>query len=131
MGDAHLTTAQSSAQQLGVIVARYQLGPQVTMRWEKIDNELSQIYRHTGGLHSVTHDNQRDISATSAADGTCTAAVGQARADRLVQECLQVSAVTHPPYNARNSCAMILDKIKCGCALLDARDRPAFFSEYK
>ena len=132
-GDESLTAVQSSGQQLEGIVSRYQLGPQVTTRWDKIQGELGQVLSAYGvAATSSAYENPRGITPTGAADaGTCTQGVGQERASRLVQECLQVSPATHPPCNAQNSCVLIIDEIKRGCGLLDARDRPAFCNEYK
>ncbi len=78
------------------------------------------------------YENPRGITAIGGSNaGAFTQAVGQERADRLVQECLQVSPATHPPCNTQNSCVLIIDEIKRGCAVLDASDRPAFCNEYK
>jgi Protein of unknown function (DUF3011) len=66
----------------------------------------------------------------SAKDATCLKAVGKQRADQLVKQCLQVSAATHPPCNAQNSCDLIVDEIRRSCALL-GRDAPAFCGGYK
>ena len=132
-GDANLTAVQSSAQQLGTVVSSYQLGPQVTTRWDKIQSELGQVLTAYGVTSPDTgYGNPRGITASPGSSaGTCAQGVGQQRADRLVQECLQVSPATHPPCNAQNSCVLIIDEIKRGCALLDPRDRPAFCNEYK
>jgi hypothetical protein len=132
-GDSSLSAVQSSAQQVGDIVSRYHLGPQVTSRWEKIRTELGQVlaaYGITGT--EPTAENPRGITPGSGeGSGACSQAVGQERADRLVKECLQVSPATHPPCNVQNSCVMIIDEIKRGCGLLEARNRPAFCAEYQ
>ncbi len=132
-GDPNLTALQSSGQQLGTIVGKYQLGPQVTASWEKVGSELQQVLSAYGmTAPSNTDDNPRGITATSESSvGTCSQAVGQERASRLVQECTQVSPSTHPPCNTQNSCVLVIDEIKRGCGLLDSRDRPAFCAEYK
>ena len=131
-GDAALRAVQSSAQQIGDIVRRYQLGPQVTDRWQRIDSELTQVLSAYGMAPAENaQDNPRGISAVPGGGGTCLTAVGQERAERLVQECSQVSPATHPPCNAQNSCVLIIDEIKRGCGLLTPRDRPAFCAEYQ
>ncbi len=50
--------------------------------------------------------------------GSCTAQVGAAAAQALVEVCLNVSPATRPPCNAANSCAMIEEEIQRGCNLL-------------
>jgi len=65
-----------------------------------------------------------------AKDKSCLKAVGKQRADQLVKQCLQVSAASHPPCNAQNSCDLINDEIRRSCELL-GRDAPAFCGGYK
>jgi hypothetical protein len=65
-----------------------------------------------------------------AKDKTCLQAVGKARADQMVKQCLQVSPATHPPCNSQNSCALITDEIRRSCALLGL-DAPSFCNGYK
>lgn len=60
---------------------------------------------------------------------SCLKAVGKARSDQLVKQCLQVSPATHPPCNAQNSCDLITDEIRRSCALL-GRDGPGFCNGY-
>jgi hypothetical protein len=60
---------------------------------------------------------------------SCTQSAGAAKADEYVRQCLEVSTATHPPCNAANACALIVDEIKRGCAMLPA-DRPAYCAEY-
>jgi hypothetical protein len=57
-------------------------------------------------------------SASSAADMSCAQQMGQQRATLLAQQCRQVSPATHPPCNAANSCAMIIDEFERGCNML-------------
>jgi len=135
-GDANLSAVQSTAQQLGTAVSSYQLSPQVETRWDKIQTELQQVLSAYGmNPSSQAYDNPRGITPVpgpnSNTTGSCSQAVGAERAARLVQECLQVSPATRPPCNAQNSCVLIIDEIKRGCALLDPRNAPAFCNEYK
>jgi hypothetical protein len=62
---------------------------------------------------------------------SCTTEKGARRARLLVSQCLQVSPATHPPCNAQNSCSLIVDEIKRGCALLDRNQAPAFCKAYQ
>jgi hypothetical protein len=64
---------------------------------------------------------------SSAADASCAQQMGQQRAAQLARECRQVSPATHPPCNAANSCAMIIDELERGCSLLAGESyRPKF-----
>jgi hypothetical protein len=64
---------------------------------------------------------------SSAADVSCAQQMGQQRATLLARQCRQVSPATHPPCNAANSCAMIIDEFERGCNLLAGESyRPKF-----
>lgn len=66
-------------------------------------------------------------SSSSAADLSCAQQMGQQRATLLAQQCRQVSPATHPPCNAANSCAMIIDEFERGCNMLAGESyRPKF-----
>jgi len=58
-------------------------------------------------------------------EASCRATAGTDQAKRYVAMCLKVSPATHPPCNADNPCALIIDEIKRGCAMLD-KDVPSF-----
>ncbi|MBV9224955.1 MAG: hypothetical protein JOY85_13040, partial [Acidobacteriaceae bacterium] len=78
-GDANLSTVQSTAQQLGTVVSRYQLGPQVETRWDKIQSELQQVLSAYGvSPSSQAYDNPRGITPapgpSSNSAGSCTQA---------------------------------------------------------
>jgi len=62
--------------------------------------------------------------------GSCLKTAGAVRANELVRRCLKVSPATHPPCNAENSCSMIRDEIKRGCALIGA-GAPPFCDQYR
>ncbi len=57
--------------------------------------------------------------------GSCSAEIGRAAADRLVERCVAVSPATRPPCNVQNSCAMIRDEIERGCGFFDEDEKPA------
>jgi hypothetical protein len=61
---------------------------------------------------------------------SCVRALGHERAQRLVDQCTQVSAATHPPCNSQNSCSLIRDEIRRSCAIL-GRDAPRFCAAYR
>jgi hypothetical protein len=66
-------------------------------------------------------------SSSPAADMSCAQQMGQQRATLLAQQCRQVSPATHPPCNAANSCAMIIDEFERGCEMLAGESyRPGF-----
>ena len=67
--------------------------------------------------------------AQTPADVTCSKSAGAKKAEEYVQQCLEVSPATHPPCNASNSCELIIDEIKRGCAMLDT-NVPAFCAAY-
>lgn len=57
---------------------------------------------------------------------SCETQRGKAAAQKLADQCIQVSGATHPPCNIANSCAMIADEVARNCdnATLDG-PRPA------
>ena len=122
-----------SAQRLGTVVRTNQLGSDVTTRWTKIETEMQQVLSAFGISPTASvYENPHGVTpAANSGSGSCSQGVGVERAQRLVHECLQVSPATHPPCNAENSCALIIDEIKRGCSLLDPRDAPPFCTEYK
>jgi hypothetical protein len=67
--------------------------------------------------------------AQTPADVPCSKSAGAKKAEEYVQQCLAVSPATHPPCNASNSCELIIDEIKRGCAMLDT-NVPAFCADY-
>jgi hypothetical protein len=64
-------------------------------------------------------------AAMAAEAGSCLAEVGRQKAQTLVDQCLMVSPATHPPCNAANPCALIIDEIRRGCGMLGS-DKPKF-----
>lgn len=61
---------------------------------------------------------------------SCARSVGEQRANELAEKCRRVAPGEHPPCNAENSCKVITDEIRRGCALL-RRDAPGFCDEYR
>ncbi len=135
-----LGAVQDTSRQLDEIVRHDLRNSPASPRWEKIQAELQQIVEAYGPdqLKLDQHNNPagraqgitpRSVPLPNTA-GSCGQAVGKARAERLVQECLQVSPATHPPCNAQNSCSLIIGEIKRSCALL-GHQAPAFCREYR
>jgi hypothetical protein len=116
-----------TAAQIDPLVYSAQAGPETTGQWEKMRSELHQIAQAYGVEEPyLAPQNAGDSSST----GTCLNAVGVERSRQLVNECLQVSPATHPPCNARNACALIVQEIKRGCGLMTT-GAPGFCSEYR
>jgi hypothetical protein len=130
--DMELTAVRSTAAQIDGMVTTLNLGPQVVSRWQKIESELQQISA-AFGIQTSRTGSTRGASTNSDpnAPPPCDRAVGPGQAQRLVQECLAVSAATHPPCNVQNSCPLIIDEIKRGCASIQPRNAPAFCNEYR
>ena len=53
--------------------------------------------------------------AAQAAETSCTAEIGAAKASVLVGQCTDISPATHPPCNAANPCELIRSEIQRGC----------------
>ena len=77
-----------------------------------------------GGDHA-----EDDDLSVGGGGGSCLKTAGAVRANELVRRCLKLTTATHPPCNAQNSCAMIRDEIKRGCAVIEAA-APQFCSQY-
>ena len=127
-GQREFNDLMTTAQQIDANVNSLDLGPRVTDRWEKIRTELHQIASAYGfpehfGTRSMRRMNEGDSPS-------CLQEAGAVKANRLVNECLQVSPATHPPCNAQNSCALIVSEIKRSCALL-GQGAPGFCGDYR
>lgn len=59
---------------------------------------------------------------------SCEQAVGKQRAQKMADDCRLVSPASRPPCHPANSCDMIVDEIKRGCAFLKA-DKPALCNQ--
>lgn len=69
-------------------------------------------------------------AGSAASSGRCVDSVGNAEANRLVDQCRQVSPATRPACNVENSCSSMTDEIRRGCAQL-GRDAPGFCALYR
>jgi aminopeptidase N len=126
--EAAVTELVHTATQIDPLVYSLQLDSQTTSQWEKMRSELHQIAQAYGIPEPYLAP--QGASAALSTKGSCLNAVGVTRSRQLVNECLQVSPATHPPCNAQNSCAMIVDEIKRGCGLI-GQGAPGFCLEYK
>lgn len=125
--DQDVAALVHTAAQIDPLVYSLQLNPQTTSQWEKLRTELHQIALAFGVPEPYFAPQG---AAPPSTKGTCLNAVGIERSRQLVNECLQVSPATHPPCNAQNACAMIVDEIKRGCALI-GQGAPGFCAEYR
>jgi hypothetical protein len=61
-------------------------------------------------------------AAAASAEPSCRTTMGAKKAAALVRVCRLMSPATHPPCNAANSCGLIIDEIKRGCAFDDYKN---------
>ena len=84
-----------------------------------------------GDPNCVPHSaDSKPVVEAAATDMSCSKSAGKDTAARYVRQCIEVSPATHPPCNADNSCDLILDEIRRGCAFVD-KDGPAFCTDYR
>lgn len=79
--------------------------------------------------HEVASAPSATAPAQTSTDVPCSKSAGAKKAEEYVQQCLEVSPATHPPCNASNSCELIIDEIKRGCAMIET-NVPAFCADY-
>jgi len=79
--------------------------------------------------HEATSAPNAAAPAQTPTDVPCSKSAGAKKAEEYVQQCLEVSPATHPPCNASNSCELIIDEIKRGCAMIET-NVPAFCADY-
>jgi len=120
----------STAGQIDALVYSLQLNTQTTAHWEKLRAELHLVAQAFGVPEPYMAPQLGASSAAPSTTGTCLNAVGVERSRQLVNECLQVSPATHPPCNAQNTCSLIVDEIKRGCAMI-GQGAPGFCAEYR
>jgi hypothetical protein len=128
--DPEIIALVHTAAQIDPLVYSLQLNAQTTSQWEKLRTELHQIAQAFGVPEPYLAPSPGNASAAPSTTGTCLNAVGIERSRQLVNECIQVSPATHPPCNAQNACALIVDEIKRGCALI-GQGAPGFCAEYR
>jgi acetate kinase len=133
--ESEVTAMVSTAGQIDALVYSLHVNPTVTAQWEKLRTELHQVAQGFGVpeayFQSQPGQSQSGAAMASAGEQTsCVVSVGTKRSAELVRECLQVSPATHPPCNAQNACALIVDEIRRGCGML-GRDAPGFCAEYR
>ncbi|HTU51475.1 MAG TPA: hypothetical protein VMF56_12835 [Acidobacteriaceae bacterium] len=120
--------AVSTAGQIDSLLQTVSLGPDVMSQWQKIREELHPI-AVSYGIQEVYRDNRVERMAGDDSV-SCLQSAGAVKANRLVNECLQVSPATHPPCNSQNSCSLIISEIRRGCSLLGP-GAPGFCADYR
>jgi hypothetical protein len=71
-----------------------------------------------------------DSGAAASGGGGCVDSVGNAEANRLADQCQQVSRGSRSSCNVENSCNSLTDEIRRGCAQF-GRDAPSFCTLYR
>lgn len=122
---AVMATAQSIDQRVGSLT----LDARVAAEWNKIRTEVSEI-ANAYGIPEPFDQNSSMVPEGARSVEPCAQSAGEAKANELVNQCLQVSPATHPPCNAQNSCALIISEIRRSCAL-DGANAPGFCSHYR
>jgi hypothetical protein len=123
-----VTSAVNTAGEIDSLLHSVILGPDVMSQWQKVREELHPIAVSYG-----IQEGYRDDHADGMAGGnsvSCLQSAGAVKANRLVNECLQVSPATHPPCNAQNACSLIVSEIRRGCSLL-SQGAPGFCADYR
>lgn len=90
-----------------------------TLSQERTAEFRRQLDCQEGDISCVPHAQPAETARDDG--GSCLKSAGAARAAAYAEQCLQVSPATHPPCNAENSCAPIIDEIKRGCGLLGTK----------
>jgi uncharacterized protein YecT (DUF1311 family) len=62
--------------------------------------------------------------------GACSQAIGLQKAKEIVDRCLDMSGSSHPPCNVENSCNMMIEEIRQGCAASGA-EAPKYCTNYR
>jgi hypothetical protein len=71
-----------------------------------------------------------DGGGSAASGGGCLDAVGSSEANRLADQCRQVSRGSRSACDVQNSCRSLTDEIRRGCSQL-GRDAPSFCTLYR
>lgn len=62
--------------------------------------------------------------------GACSQAIGPQKAKEIVDRCLDMSGSSHPPCNVENSCNVMIEEIRQGCAASGA-EAPKYCTNYR
>ena len=125
---AAVASAVNTAGQIDSLLRTVSLGPDVMSQWQKIREELHPIAVSYGIQESYRDDRASGMAGDDSV--SCLQSAGAVKANRLVNECLQVSPATHPPCNAQNACSLIISEIRRGCSML-SQGAPGFCADYR
>jgi hypothetical protein len=123
-----VASAVDSAGNIGSLLHSVGLGPEAMSQWQKIREELHPIAVSYGVQDSYRDDRANAMAGDDSV--SCLQSAGPVKANRLVNECLQVSPATHPPCNAQNSGTLIISEIRRSCSLL-GQGAPGFCADYR
>jgi hypothetical protein len=125
---AAVASAVNSAGQVDSLLRTVSLGQDVTSQWRKIREELHPIAVSYGIQEGYRDDRAAEIAGDDSV--SCLQSAGAVKANRLVNECLQVSPATHPPCNSQNACSLIVSEIRRGFSML-GQGAPGFCADYR
>ena len=123
-----VSSAVNTAGQVDSLLRTVNLGPDVMSQWQKIQEELHPIAVSYGIQESYRDDRTSGMAGNDSV--SCLQSAGAVKANRLVNQCLQVSPATHPPCNAQNACSLIISEIRRGCSML-SQGAPGFCADYQ
>lgn len=129
--DAYVGPVVQTAAQLDQLVYQLNLDSKTTLAWEKSRSELHEIATSYHAPEPYLQAAPKLSTAEATETQSCSASIGAASAQKLVDRCLKVSAATHPPCNVQNSCALMRDEIRRSCNLMGEDDAPGFCKEYR
>lgn len=121
--DQSFKTVNATAQQIDPIVRQLDPSSAALPAWGRVQSDLKALSAAFGVATAAP-------SQPASAEVSCYQAVGQVRSAQLVRECAAVSPATNSPCNAQNSCKLITDEIRRGCALITS-NAPSFCAEYR
>lgn len=96
------------------------------------EGDLSCVPRTNGAKSTVPlRSAQKQTSSHGSMDqGACSQAIGLQKAKEIVDRCLDMSGSSHPPCNVENSCNMMIEEIRQGCAASGV-DAPKYCANYR
>ncbi len=118
----------NTAGQIDSLLRSVSLGPDVMSQWQKIREELHPIAASYGLQESYRDERANGMAADNSV--SCLQSAGAVKANRLANQCLEVSPATHPPCNAQNACSLIVSEIRRGCSMLGP-GAPGFCADYR
>lgn len=94
------------------------------------EGDVSCVPHVKAGTSGQSHVTVPAHKAADMAKGSCVQAMGEVKAKEIANRCLDMSSSSHPPCNVQNSCSLMVEEIKQGCAQSGA-DAPKYCKEYQ